>query len=125
VAYGAQIFAADGNIGPKGEEMGTGNGDQSSVALARDPRDGTAVVEADDQVHTHLDAAAGAVDGPQNSWVRSFRMSLSHRHEVDQRGGSAIGYEFGFEDERSGTITPGHFRGSDGRQLPAAVLVVS
>jgi hypothetical protein len=64
VAYGAQIFATDGNIGPKGEQMRTANGHQSAIGLARDPRDGTAVVEADDQVHAHLDAAAGAVDDP-------------------------------------------------------------
>ncbi len=105
--------------------MGTGNGDQSAAGLARDPRDGTAVVEADDQVHAHLDAAAGAVDSPQNSRVLRFRMNLSHRHEVDQRGGSAIGYEFRFEDERSRAIAAAHSRGPDGRQLPAAVLVVS
>ena len=105
--------------------MRTANGDERAVGVARDPRDGAAVVEADDQVHAHLDAAAGAVDDPQNSRVLRFGMNLSHRHEVDQSGGSAIGYEFGFEDERSGAIAAAHSCGPEGRQLPAAVLVVS
>ncbi len=97
-----------------------GDREQRSVERAH-PRDDRAVVEADDELHLHLDAPADAFDDPDEVGV-----GLPRRHEVDQPHGSVVRLELGLEDERVASVLPA--RGAEltgGLDRPVAVLLVS
>ena len=70
-----------------------GDRDERPVEIAH-PRHDRAVVEADHELHPHLDATANPFDDPHE-----IRLRLARRHEVDEANRSAVGLELGLEDE--------------------------
>ena len=64
----------------------------SSVAH---PGHDRAVVEAEHELHPHLDTSTDSLDDPHEVGLR-----LARRHEVDEPDGAVVGLELGLEDER-------------------------
>ena len=77
-------------------------GDRDECALDRPhPRNDRAVVEAQSELHAHLDATTHTLDDPDEVRVR-----LTWRHEVDQPDDTVIRLELGLEDERVASVLP-------------------
>ncbi len=74
--------------------VGAGDGEERPVERAH-PGDDRAVVEADDELHPHLDTSADSLDDPHEVGLR-----LARRHEVDEPHGTVVRLQLGLEDER-------------------------
>src|SRR5512138_3489441 len=91
--------------------------DAPALGEPGDPRDRAAVVEAQDELHFHGDAPA-----PADDRAHEVRLRAANRHEIDQRDRARIGFPFGLEDERIGTVTPLRLDSLRRGELPPAVL---
>ena len=79
------------------------------------------VVEADDELHRHLDAPAHALDDADEVGLR-----LAGRHEVDEAHGAVVGLEFRLEDERvAAVLSSCRAELARGLDRPVAVLRVA
>lgn len=101
LADGFHIFAAHGNRRAEQEHVRSGDGTQYAVFQPADPRDGTAIVEADHEFASHFDAAFNTDDNSYHVRRLAFR-----RHEIDQADTSFGIREGGLEDESALAISP-------------------
>ncbi len=96
------------------------DGDECAVD-APDPRDDRAVVEAERELHAHLDATADSLDDADE-----IRFGLARRHEVDEPNRAGVGLELGLEDERVAPVaTARRAKLALGLQRPVPVLGVA
>jgi hypothetical protein len=82
------------------QTLGAGNRVECSVLETIDPWHRRPVVEAREEL-----ATKNHPPRPADHDSHQVRC-VSRRHEIDDRHTTRIGFEFGFEDERAGTVAP-------------------
>ena len=100
--------------------VGAGDGEEGSVERAHPGHD-RAVVEAEHELHPHLDTSTDSFDDPHEIGLR-----LARRHEVDEPHGTVVGLQLGLQDERVAPVLAAR-RAELARRLdrPVAVLCVA
>ena len=118
--HGAQVPALV--LDRRAQEHGVGAGDREERSVERaHPGHDRAVVEAEDELHPHLDASADSFDDPHEIGLR-----LARRHEVDEPHGAVVGLELGLEDERvAAVLAARRAELAGGLDRPVAVLRVA
>ena len=96
----SEIFAVESNRGSHKQALRAGNRADRAVIEPVDPWHGRPVVEAHHQLSLKIHAPRSADHDPHKIGT------VARRHEIDHRCGSGLGLEFGFEDQRAGTIAP-------------------
>jgi hypothetical protein len=114
-----QILAAQGDRRAQNEHVGAGDHRQVAALQAPHPRNGCAIIEADDQLGAHGQRPAHADHEPH----QLRRAVVARRHEVDHDRLAVLGLEGGLEDQGFGPVTPRHLRVAVARRnLPMAVV---
>ena len=116
----AQVAALVLDGSAQEHRVGAGDGEERPVERAHPGHD-RAVVEAEHELHPHLDASADALDDAHEVGLR-----LARRHEVDEPHGTVVRLELGLEDERVAAVLAAR-RAELARRLdrPVAVLRVA
>ncbi len=115
-----EALAGSGDRRAKRHSIGARDGREHAVEPAN-PGHGLAVVEADDELHAHRNAAAQALDDPDD-----MRRLVSDRQEVRDAGGAFGGFPLGLEDQRFVAIpAPRRPLGALRREEPAPVAGVA
>ena len=121
IADRREVLAAQRDGGVQRHQVGPGDGAHGAVRQSRDPRHRPPVVEAQDQLGAHRDAAALAADDPDDVGVAAPR-----RHEVHHGDGAARRLDPRLEDQRVAAIAAGDARAVlDRRDRPASVLAIA
>src|SRR4249920_2521559 len=114
---GAEVASLEVDRGVEGNGIGACDADERAIEVAH-PGDRRAVVEADRELHLHVDSPPNAVDEADD--VRSV---LPRWHEVDQSDHARVGLELRLEDERVPAIpAPTRTELARGLDPPLAVL---
>src|SRR6202022_2104406 len=82
------------------QSVRTGDGLETVMRLAY-PRNDQSVLKTNDQFHLHRHFAAQTFDDANDVGVLATR-----RHEIDQADCAALGFNFGFDDERVAAVAP-------------------
>ena len=94
-ADGGEILSMQMHRRAQHHHVGAGDRAQCAVVELAHPGNSGAIAEAQHQLHAHRHAAAFP-----NHDAHAVRVLAADRHEVDERGGTVIRFEVGFEDQR-------------------------
>ncbi len=100
-AESLKILAAQPCSGIQDGHIGAGNRPEPAILQTSHPRNGASIIEAQDQLHAHCNAAANAAHN-----ANQVGTAVAERHEVEQDSATPIGLKGGFHDQRVIEIAP-------------------
>src|SRR6185312_218732 len=112
-----QVLAPDCDGSPEYQSVGTGGHEQSTARAVRPGHDG-AIIESDDELHSHAHPAAHPFDD-----AHDIPTAARERHEIEQANPALLSVEFSLQNQTVAAVpAPYLIHPRGGRQQPAALI---
>ena len=102
VADRLHVLAVERSIGTEDDHVGTCDGAQRPILQSRYPRNGEAIVEAQNQFHVHADLATKAAHNSHQIGILA-----ADGHEIDKQDSAFVVLEGGLQDQRAIAVGAG------------------
>src|SRR5580704_9643998 len=119
IRFGLHVFADERHVRKQTNHIRPGDGREPTIDLPNPWHHGS-VVKSKHEIQLHRDLAANSTH-----YAHNLGILLARRHEVDQRNGACLRFEFSFENERSVSVLATNRIRLCGSDRPAPVLLRS